>query len=236
MIENLFSVQSLCAPAGCTRYTDTEPSSYTLFLTKEHTLTLCANGQALHHFVCSPAQLTELCLGWLFSEGYINSITDVESLRISEDGHIADAALPDLRRRETTAFPACAVPKTALCERAANALLKGETTYTRTRGTHGCVYAARDGELVFCEDIGRYNAVDKTIGAILLRGDSLGAGLLFSSGRIFAGMVEKTVRAGIPVLVSKATATEEAVLAAKRYRQTLLFFADGISFTQANII
>ena len=237
MVVDKFSPDTLYSSGVCIRfkYSENDVSACDVLLAKEHALTLYVNGQALYNFVCSPAQFAELCIGWLCGEGYIRSVADVKELHISEDGHKVNVILPDIRRRETAAFATYTAPDIILLEKTAHALKKEDNIYTRTRSTHGCAFGARNEPLVFCEDISRYNALDKTIGTVLLRGESLREGIVFSSGRIFAKMVEKVVRSGIPVLASKAAATEDAIAAANRYRQTLLFFADSCSFIQSNV-
>ncbi|MBE6963636.1 MAG: hypothetical protein E7443_03410 [Ruminococcaceae bacterium] len=230
MIHNAFSDRTLYTPVPCCRHTGAERAAIAPCLTAEHVLTLSSGEAPLQRFTCSPAQLAELCLGWLCAEGYIASAEDAEELHISADGGTAEVILNGLRQRSAAPFSALADVDETLCARAADILLKGDTIYTKTRGTHGCVFVSHDGTAVFCEDIGRNNAMDKTIGSLLLQGKAPGQGLLFSSGRVTADIVRKAVRAGIPVLVTKATVTADAVAAAAQYRLRLAFFADGETF------
>ncbi|MBE6995881.1 MAG: hypothetical protein E7429_04025 [Ruminococcaceae bacterium] len=230
MVNNAFSDRALYKPVPCCRHTGTARADVAPCLTAEHILTLSAGQTRLQRFTCSPAQLAELCLGWLCAEGYITAAEDAEELQISADGSTAAVVLNGLRQRSAAPFSALADVDEALCARAADILLKGDSTYTKTRGTHGCVYAAPDGSSIFCEDIGRNNAMDKVVGSLLLQGKPAGEGLLFSSGRVTADIVRKAVRAGIPVLVTKATVTADAVAAAAQYRLRLAFFADGETY------
>lgn len=230
MIQNLFCDQSFYTSAPCCRHAEGGQENAAVYLAQEHELILSSEGRQLQRFVCSPAQLPELCVGWLCGEGYIKTAEDVKSLRISEDGHTAEVSLASLERRELTAFPAAAPVDPVLCREAADRLLHGDSVYGKTRGTHGCVYASGDGLRIFCEDIGRNNAMDKTIGSLLLQGGAAERGLLFSSGRVSADIAKKVVHAGIPVLVSKAAVTTEALRTAEHYRLRLAFFADGRSW------
>lgn len=80
-----------------------------------------------------------------------------------------------------------------------------------------------EGEIVFqCEDIGRHNALDKTIGYALRRGIDLTNCAVYSSGRMPVDMVRKVIRAGIPLLVSKEQPTWEAVELAKSCQLVLI--------------
>lgn len=104
----------------------------------------------------------------------------------------------------------------------ADAFAKGTPLHEKTCATHSC-FMAIHGEILFsCEDIGRHNALDKAIGHALKEKIPLEECILYSSGRIPTDMVMKAIRAGIPVLVSKASPTRQAIDLAKEYHLTLL--------------
>jgi len=95
---------------------------------------------------------------------------------------------------------------------AAGNIESGEETklHRESQGTHSCMLW-HEGKVVYrSEDISRHNAADKAIGYALLNRICKEECILFTSGRVPKDMVEKTVRAGIPVLVSKSVATKEA--------------------------
>lgn len=98
----------------------------------------------------------------------------------------------------------------------------GMPLHGQTFATHSC-FLAKDGELLFqCEDIGRHNALDKAIGYALRCDIPLTECIVYSSGRIPTDMAMKAIRAGIPVLSSKASPTAEAIALAKAYGLTLV--------------
>ena len=98
----------------------------------------------------------------------------------------------------------------------------GMPLHGQTWATHSC-FLAKDGQLLFqCEDIGRHNALDKAIGYALRHGISLSRCMVYSSGRIPTDMAMKAIRAGIPILASKASPTAEAIALAKEYGLTLV--------------
>ena len=98
----------------------------------------------------------------------------------------------------------------------------GMPLHGQTWATHSC-FLAKDGQLLFqCEDIGRHNALDKAIGYALRHGIPLSRCMVYSSGRIPTDMAMKAIRAGIPILASKASPTAEAVNLAKEYGLTLV--------------
>ena len=91
-----------------------------------------------------------------------------------------------------------------------------------TQCTHICILGRR-GEILFVsEDIGRHNALDKAIGHAVLSDIPLDECMLFTSGRVPLDMVEKVIMAGVPVLVSKAVPTSEAVSLARKSGLTLI--------------
>ena len=95
--------------------------------------------------------------------------------------------------------------------RLADAFAREQPLYAATHSVHSCILSC-SGEILFsCEDIGRHNAMDKAIGYAMLHGISLPDCEVYTSGRIPVDMTEKAIRAGIPVLVSKALPTREAV-------------------------
>ena len=99
---------------------------------------------------------------------------------------------------------------------------RGMPLHGETWATHSC-FLSSGGELLFqCEDIGRQNALDKVIGCALRNGVDLTKCVVYSSGRIPTDMAMKAIRAGIPVLASKAVPTREAIQLAGEYGLTLI--------------
>ena len=94
--------------------------------------------------------------------------------------------------------------------------------HRQTKGTHSCYLSHRGIYQGVFEDIGRHNALDKAVGYALINGLSFQDCILFTTGRVPVDMVKKAVTAGIPVLVSKAVPTMDAVEMAKRYHLTLI--------------
>ena len=91
-----------------------------------------------------------------------------------------------------------------------------------TGGTHSCYIRFGNGRILSFEDISRHNALDKAVGAMLLQGEKPQECMIYTTGRVAADMVIKTVAAGVPVLVSKAVPTEEAVKLAEKYGLTMI--------------
>lgn len=181
-------------------------------------------------------------------DGNTYNVIDV-TLTAPDRGRIATSA------RTATATSACGVCGTASIEalrvRARHPLTPGapridpevvltltaslrarQRVFARTGGLHAAALAMPDGALrLVREDVGRHNAVDKVIGALLVD-DALPAcdGVLVTSSRASFELVQKAVLAGIPMLVAASAPSSLAVDLARETGLTLIGFARADSF------
>jgi len=128
----------------------------------------------------------------------------------------------------------------ALVASAPDRLRAAQQAFDRTGGTHAAMILAADGTtLAVHEDVGRHNAVDKVVGALLLEGrigpcrspaPGPAPALLVVSGRSSFEMVQKAAMARIPVLASVGAASSLAVDLADRAGVALATFVRGGSF------
>ena len=102
--------------------------------------------------------------------------------------------------------------------------------YLEAGAIHGCVLCERDRPLVYMEDVGRHNAVDKIAGWMFLNGVGGGDKIFYTTGRLTSEMVIKTVMMGIPILVSRSGFTAWGVDLARRAGLTLIGRARGKRF------
>lgn len=102
--------------------------------------------------------------------------------------------------------------------------------YLEAGAIHGCVLCREDQPLVYMEDVGRHNAVDKIAGWMFRHGESGADKIFYTTGRLTSEMVIKTVRMGIPILVSRSGFTAWGVQLARQCGLTLIGRAKGKRF------
>ncbi|MCB2100797.1 MAG: formate dehydrogenase accessory sulfurtransferase FdhD [Rhodobacterales bacterium] len=102
--------------------------------------------------------------------------------------------------------------------------------YLGAGAIHGCVLCQGDRPLVYMEDVGRHNAVDKIAGYMHLHGLGGADKMFYTTGRLTSEMVIKTVQMGIPILISRSGFTAWGVDLARRAGLTLIGRAKGKRF------
>ena len=102
--------------------------------------------------------------------------------------------------------------------------------YLEAGAIHGCVLAHEDKPLVYMEDVGRHNAVDKIAGYMLLNDIPPEDKIFYTTGRLTSEMVIKTVRMGVPILISRSGFTAWGVELARKANLTLIGRARGKRF------
>ncbi|MEY8843086.1 formate dehydrogenase accessory sulfurtransferase FdhD [Cribrihabitans sp. XS_ASV171] len=94
--------------------------------------------------------------------------------------------------------------------------------YLEAGAIHGTVLCREDRPLVYMEDVGRHNAVDKIAGWMLSESEGAGDKILYTTGRLTSEMVIKTAMMGIPVLASRSGFTAWGVEIAQQVGLTLI--------------
>ena len=102
--------------------------------------------------------------------------------------------------------------------------------YLKAGAIHGCALCEEDRVLVYLEDVGRHNAVDKIAGYMHRHGLAPEGTIFYTTGRLTSEMVIKTVQMGIPVLVSRSGFTAWGVELARKANLTLIGRARGRRF------
>lgn len=209
----------------------------------ETTVDLLVNGTRLSSIVTTPEHHKELVVGYLITEGAVKSRDDIQG--IEETANKVDVKIKsfehfdlwyelrssgciginwemrdaDIHLPVDQKFPVGVVLDSLK-------YLYSEVQ-SQTRGAHVACLIDASGTLLYSAlDVGRHNAIDKVVGMATLDGVDIKKLFLLSSGRQPAGMVMKAVRAGIPLVVSKAAPVSSGIDSARRSNLTLACFAD----------
>ena len=216
----------------------------TVAIPGELPLTVFVNGQEVATILCTPARLTQLVLGFLYLEGIIADRQEVASLRVCEDEPVAEVKLLKSEfkapaRRTITSGCGSGTSADARPPRVTSDLVvapdeilalmrqlyQHQELFQEVGGIHSSALADRDQVLVFAEDIGRHNTLDKIAGECLLQDLPMPDKILLTTGRISSEMVLKAARMQVPIVVSRGTPTERAVTLGKELGITIVGYA-----------
>jgi FdhD protein len=202
-----------------------------------------------HLFTASitPGMEKEFLAGYLFGQGFIKRVSDIEFLRIEKHG--AQVAFHDVSKEpsgtapasyrivsgggklayfDATSFPSITSDIKVKKEdifRAMNTLFEKAALYKVTDGVHAAGLFTPDvSPVCIVEDIGRHNSLDKTIGYALLNGIDCRRVFMVSTGRMASEMVMKICHAGIPLVATKTAVTDQGLEFAKKHGMTLIGF------------
>ncbi len=211
--------------------------------------------------MASPGDLDDFAVGFSLTEGVIRCIDDVRGVRVVAgcegvrvDVDLVPARLHAVlaRRRSMRGRTGCGVcgieeldalprapgpvdarPVRLRAVRRALGELEGwQALNDATRAVHAAAWAGADGRIVAVrEDVGRHNALDKLIGALLARGVDASAGFVVVTSRCSYEMVEKVAAFGAGTLVAISAPTSLGVERAVAHGMTLIGVARGDSVT-----
>ncbi|WP_406677194.1 formate dehydrogenase accessory sulfurtransferase FdhD [Moorella sp. ACPs] len=219
----------------------------------EFPLQITVNGQRLVNLLCTPRHLKELVIGFLFTEGLIFSLEDIIEVKIGggkadvrirrEMGDRGGGMVPwimtgcgqnvvwpdrgdrdcifNIRIESRLALPAAVISSRIHQMQRVSAL------YQKTRGVHGAALADAQDLIIFREDIGRHNAVDKVVGSALCSGVTIDDKLLLTTGRISSEILVKAARLKVPFIVSRSVPTDYAVWLGRALGITIVGFVRG---------
>ncbi len=221
---------------------------------RELPLTIFLNNQELVTLLCSAGDLKNLAVGFLYSEGILQSKEEVRKITLDEENGIIW-----LETREKKDFVKKLMFKrliTSGCGKGVtfynvvdNMSCKKVTSQVRissqevlslmknmqhqsqlfrvTGGVHSAGLCDNKDILVFSEDIGRHNAIDKIFGKCFLEGIKTDNRIIITSGRVSSEILAKIAKRNIPIIISRSAPTNLAVNLANKLGITLIGFARG---------
>jgi FdhD protein len=127
-------------------------------------------------------------------------------------------------------LPGDALLKTSWIYSLSRKINQQPSLYLTAGAIHGCVLCAEDSPLIYMEDVGRHNAIDKIAGWMFLNGMTAADKIFYTTGRLTSEMVIKTVRMGIPIVISRSGFTAWGVDLARQANLTLVGRAKGKRF------
>lgn len=204
----------------------------------EEAYRLYLNDRFLTELVASPVQLKELGVGFVICEGLASEVDAVrvagnEIRVLAQMGEVPEWILESgggLRAKR----PPRAVTSSLTIEPADVPRMIRDIqsdAWERTGAVHCSALFFEDHLAVRSCDVGRHNTVDKVVGFASLQGIDRSRCVIACSGRQPAGMVSKAANAGIPIIITKAAATDRGILTAKQAGVALVCFARGDRFT-----
>ncbi len=239
------------------RFTGGDRSTAELAVAREVLFTIFLNDRELVTILCSPGNLQYLAAGFLASEGFIHSKDEIKNMEIDdrlgtahieiEGGNktedslitkrliasgcggaatfysVADAATPKIES------PVKISPDEVFT--LVREFQHASQLYLATHGAHSAALADRGDIVIFSEDIGRHNAVDKIFGKCLLEDISTSNRIILSSGRISSEISRKVAKRGIPILISISAPTSLGLKTADKLGITLIGSVRGKKMT-----
>jgi FdhD protein len=131
---------------------------------------------------------------------------------------------------EKVRLPKDAILRTSWLYALSRKINTSPSLYLKAGAIHGCVLCEEDRPLVYMEDVGRHNAVDKIAGYMFLKGMGPRGKIFYTTGRLTSEMVIKTVQMQIPILISRSGFTAWGVDLARQANLTLIGRAKGKRF------
>jgi FdhD protein len=222
----------------------------------ERPLTLFLNGQEIVTMMTIGDYPAYLAVGYLLNQNMLrpdDEITGIEhdeelelvvvrtrratdyeeklKKKVRTSGCAQGTVFGDLMERfEEVRLDGSAVLKTSWLYALTKAINTAPSLYLKAGAIHGCVLCEADRPLVYMEDVGRHNAVDKIAGYMFLEGIGPEGKSFYTTGRLTSEMVFKTVQMQIPILISRSGFTAWGVELARQANLTLIGRARGRRF------
>ena len=236
------------------RLTEESRSNIEDVVAREFPLTIILNNQELVTLLCSPNDLKYLAIGFLFSEGLLTGKDEIKKIIVDDQRGVVrvetkdDNALANefVFKRLVTSGCGRGVSFYSAADVQSQAKVESQTQmsthevlslvsdfqhrsqiYRATGGVHSAALCDTKSILVFNEDIGRHNAIDKIFGEYILKDIVTEERVVITSGRISSEVLLKVAKRNIPIIISKSAPTDLGVKLANDLGISLLGFVRG---------
>ncbi|MEK9150022.1 MAG: formate dehydrogenase accessory sulfurtransferase FdhD [Candidatus Desantisbacteria bacterium] len=225
------------------RIRDTKIEKRVDVVAKEEPISIKVNGKSIATLLATPVDLKELACGFLYSLGLIKEVANISSIsEVGSNVEITAELIKDFSQDEQVLTSGCGkgviilghllgkIESDLVISADSLSLLMDEFQlksigYKTTGGVHSAGISDGKQILDFKEDIGRHNAIDKVIGNLLLKRQTLKDKIMLTSGRLTSEVVTKCIRTGIPILISRSSPTDMAITLSEYSALTLIGFA-----------
>lgn len=219
----------------------------------EQRIALYLNGQKLLSTMSLPKEQDAHAVGFLMSEGVIESTKDIIHIEVAKDGlsvfveaKINEEKIANLFHEKTLTSGCCVgvsanfegkiiqkfistslhLPISSLWN-LIDSFEKDSDLFDKTGCVHRAILVFGNESRLMSEDVGRHNAIDKVVGKARLQGIDTSEAILVVSGRLSMEMVIKAAMHDIAIVISRSATTELGIKAAALLGITLVGFARG---------
>lgn len=221
---------------------------------REFPLTIILNDLELVTLLCTPKNLDYLAVGFLFAEGFVNSKDEIKSITVDDHRGVVRMATQEgkelahellFKRLITSAcgrgaafysaadarHPTKVESRIVISPQEVFTLVKEFSEHSEifkaTGGVHSAALCDTKNILVFNDDLGRHNAIDKVFGECILKGIPTEDRLIITSGRTPSEMILKVAKGRIPILISPSAPTDLGIRLATDLGITIIGFVRG---------
>jgi FdhD protein len=223
---------------------------------REFPLKLIVNQREVATLICSPHELKFLAVGFLRLQGFVRTVDDFLMLSVCNDFGIANVGIrgemPEKLQPVLTSgcgagisFTSTHRSKNPLTQRGSSrrtyqpseifGMMEQLARLAENYKSHGGIHSAAVGDgasiLLYAEDLGRHNTLDRIAGEALLKGIDLSGTMLVTSGRVSTELAAKAAMLGISVIASRTSPTDMAVKMCEEAGIILIGYVRGVRFT-----
>jgi FdhD protein len=223
---------------------------------REFPLKLIVNQREIATLICSPHDLKFLAAGFLRLQGFVQTVEDFLMLSVCNDFGIANVGirgdLPEKLRPVLTSGCGAGISFTSGRQAKNPSPPFGASHHTyrpseifgtmeqlarlaENYKSHGGIHSAAVGDgtsiLLYAEDLGRHNTLDRIAGEALLKGIDLSGTILVTSGRVSTELAAKAATLGISLIASRTSPTDMAVKMCEEEGIVLIGYVRGGRFT-----